>query len=455
MKISLHLWLTLLPVGMALGWQSTPKYQLAHFSADVTIPLNHRCMGVLPTKSKKIVDRLYAHGLALLGPEKPIVFCAVDWCEIRNGSYEKWRTALALAAGTERERVILSALHQHDAPVVDDGAAKLLQEVGLEGELFDQAFQDQTVSRVAQLLKESLTNAQPVTHYAIGQSKVMKIASNRRVVSPESGRVSFSRGSSSGRNPEFAQAPSGRIDPYLKTISFWNQEKPLLAMHSYATHPMSYYGRGEVSSDFVGLARLKRQRDDKTIKQIYFSGCSGDVTAGKYNDGSQLMRNELTSRLYQGMVSSWKTNRRFELGAVKFKNEKLQLPFHEKRSLQEASLTRTLHDRQAPTEKRILAAMGLASLHRVQKKIPIDLPMIDLGQAKIILFPGETFVGYQLMAQEMAAGAFVFSIGYGECWPGYIPTQSAFADGFEDNWLWAGRGSETLIRKSLSRLLDP
>ncbi|MCP4813427.1 MAG: hypothetical protein GY888_13025, partial [Planctomycetaceae bacterium] len=37
-------------------------YRLARFSADVTIPLNHRCMGVLPTKSKKILDPLYAHG---------------------------------------------------------------------------------------------------------------------------------------------------------------------------------------------------------------------------------------------------------------------------------------------------------------------------------------------------------------------------------------------------------
>ena len=39
----------------------------------------------------------------------------------------------------------------------------------------------------------------------------------------------------------------------LKTISFWNQEQPLLALHAYATHPMSYYGQGEVSADFVGL----------------------------------------------------------------------------------------------------------------------------------------------------------------------------------------------------------
>ena len=51
------------------------EHRLASFSVDVTIPLNHRCMGVLPTKSKKVVDPLYAHGFVLLGEGKPIVLC--------------------------------------------------------------------------------------------------------------------------------------------------------------------------------------------------------------------------------------------------------------------------------------------------------------------------------------------------------------------------------------------
>ncbi|MFP6671977.1 MAG: hypothetical protein VB857_11220, partial [Pirellulaceae bacterium] len=92
-----------------------PSYRLARFSADVTIPLNHRCMGVLPTKSKKILDPLYAHGFVLLGADKPIVLIAFDWCEIRNGAYDQWRDALAAAAGTTRQRVLVSSLHQHDA----------------------------------------------------------------------------------------------------------------------------------------------------------------------------------------------------------------------------------------------------------------------------------------------------------------------------------------------------
>jgi hypothetical protein len=106
-----------------LGLVTSPVFaagfRLARFSADVTIPLGHRCMGVLPTKSKEIVDPLRVYGFVLLGADKPIVLAAFDWCEIRNGAYDQWRDALATAAGTSRERVVVSSLHQHDAPVIE------------------------------------------------------------------------------------------------------------------------------------------------------------------------------------------------------------------------------------------------------------------------------------------------------------------------------------------------
>ena len=61
---------------------------IGHFQIDATIPLDHRCMGVLPQKSKSIADSLELHGFVLLGNQDPIVVVAVDWCEIRNKSYD-------------------------------------------------------------------------------------------------------------------------------------------------------------------------------------------------------------------------------------------------------------------------------------------------------------------------------------------------------------------------------
>ena len=429
-----------------------PAIRLATFSADVTIPLGHRCMGVLPVKAREIVDPLYAHGFVLEGAGDPLVLVAVDWCEIRNGAYDRWRDVLARAASTSRERVLVSSLHQHDAPVVDSGAEELLAEVELAGELFDVKFHEEAVQRVAASLRESLKSARAVTHFGAGQARVEKVASNRRVVHPD-GRVTFSRGSSSGGDRFHREAPVGLIDPWLKTFSFWDGGKPLLALHAYATHPMSYYGRGGVSADFVGMARDRRQRDDPAVAQIYVSGCSGDVTAGKYNDGSPANRPILANRLYEAMKLAWKNTRRLPLQTVTFRNTSFALDFHEGAAFTVQALTRTLEDKTAKVTDRVLAAMGLSTRRRLGRGHRIDMPCIDFGEAQILLFPGESFVGYQLLAQRMRPDSFVVSIGYGECWPGYIPTRAAFEDKFGHGWRWVAPGVEARIKAALERVL--
>ena len=449
-------WAVLFSLGLgtpaARGEPAGPGFRLAVFSADVTIPLGHRCMGVLPTKAKVIEDPLEARGFVLMGPDKPLVLCALDWCEVRNGAYDQWRDALAQAAGTTRERVLLSCLHQHDAPVADRGAQKLLDQVGLKKELYDPEFHALCIERTTLALKDSLEAARPVTHLGLGQAKAEKVASNRRVVA-EDGSVHYNRYSRSGGDAFHSRAPDGLIDPYLKTISFWNGDEPLLALSCYATHPMSYYGRGGVSADFVGLARRRQQRDHPKVFQIYVTGCSGDITAGKYNDGSPAMRPLLAERIYRAMKQAWTNTKRQPLESIDFRSAKLDLPFHDGPDFTRESLTKTLNDTGLKTEDRILAAMSLSSRDRIDRGEKIDLPCIDFGPAQVVVFPGEAFVGYQLLAQKLRPDSFVLSIGYGECWPGYIPTKSAFEDGFNHGWRWVARGCEEKIQNALKEVL--
>ena len=69
---------------------AAPQFHIAPFSADVTVPLGHGMMGGL-WKAKSIADPLYAKGVVLTGGDKPVVFVSVDWCEIRNASFDRWR----------------------------------------------------------------------------------------------------------------------------------------------------------------------------------------------------------------------------------------------------------------------------------------------------------------------------------------------------------------------------
>jgi hypothetical protein len=429
--------------------------KIGHFQIDVTIPLDHRCMGVLPQKSKTIADALELHGFVLLGDQAPIVIVAVDWCEIRNKSYDQWRERLAKVARTQPERVLISTLHQHDAPVIDAGAQELLDQVGLSGELFDPAFHEDAIARAQGALLQAIQEAKPLTHIGYAESMVREVASNRRVVDA-TGKVSFARGSSSGRDPFLRATDAGLIDPMLRTISFWSEDQCLVEYHAYATHPMSYYGRGEVSSDFVGLARKRLARLDRSIHPIYASGCSGDVTAGKYNDGSQQAREELTTKIFDAMLNNRRVTKRIDsTKGWAFRSMELELQYTRAPQLQSDVMHQELQDATLPVEKRILAAMGLASWNRaVENPKPIDVPCIDFGVAKIVLFPGETFVGYQLLAQKLSGQVPVVPVGYGESWTGYVPTTAAFDDGFNESWLWVAPGAEDKIRQVLGKLLD-
>src|SRR5262245_28220058 len=278
--------------------------------------------GIAPVA--KIDDPLFAIGLVLQGAGKPIVYVAVDWCEIRNDAYEQWRETIARAVGTEPVRVLVSCLHQHDAPISDLAAEKLLREHGAKGSIFDPEFHEKTVQRVARDAKKALESSRPVTHIGTGEAKVEKVASNRRYID-ENSKVRYDRMSAT-RDAKIRAGEEGTIDPMLKALSLWDGDTPLVVLNFYATHPMSYYGRGAVSADFVGLARRARQATTpgKPL-QLYVSGCSGNVTAGKYNDGAPENRPVLAARLESAMAKAWDATRKTPLERIDFRSVPLKL----------------------------------------------------------------------------------------------------------------------------------
>lgn len=427
-------------------------WKLATFKADITPRLGHPLLGGQFAPAKSIADPLFAKGLVILGPEAPVVMVAVDWCELRNDAFARWRSALAEAAGTTIDRVIVSSVHQHDAPYFDLKAQELLAASPEGGLMCDADFHERAVQNVAKALKSSIATARPITHFGLGQAKVEQVASNRRVVMPD-GKVNFRR-LSQCRDPLLRELGEGEIDPWLKTLSFWNGDEPVCALSSYACHPMSYYGRGDISSDFVGAARERREADDPHVFQIYMSGCSGDVTAGKYNDGATSNRPVLTDRLYQGMLQAWKETKKHPLEKLSCRSVPMVLP-HSELAAQSAE---TLQER-VKTDKtlyrRAEAAMGLSNLARGAEGHQIDVQVVDFGPAQLVLLPAESFVAYQLMAQKVRPDSFVMALGFGECAPGYIPTDAAFREGYreEHGYCWVRPGAEKVIAEALQKAL--
>jgi len=441
--------LLLLPV-WASALALAAEYRVATFEADVTIPIGHACMGGGIADAKEIVDPLFAKGFVLTGAGEPIVVVALDWCQSNNDSYDRWRDVLAAAAGTTRHRVMLATVHQHDAPICDLAAQKLLDQYGLKGYNCDPVFHEKAVQRTAAALAKALGSPRRVTDFGLGQAKVDRVASNRRVVTPD-GKIHWGRGSASGN---MYGAPEGEIDPYVKTISFWDGDRPVLAWSCYAVHPMSHYGRGGVSADFPGIARARRQKDDPAVFQVYFTGCAGDTTAGKYNTGAAENRPVLADRLYQGMLAAWNTTRRFPLERIDYRVAELPLPARDGGDFTPAAMKRILADPRETRWRRISAALGLSWRRRVEAGQPVDVPCLDLGgRAQFLIMPAESFVGYQLAAQRLRPDSFVVVAGFGDGAGGYIPTDQCWKDGYDDSYCWVPRMTEKLMTDAMARAL--
>ena len=456
-QCKLHLLLLVLMTGAAVGLAAEPPqaastYRLATFSADVTVPLGHGMMGG-SWLSTQIADPLEAHGLVLLGAEKPVVFVALDWCEIRNEALERWQQVLADAAGTDPERVMVCTVHQHDAPVADLGAERILRQFKAQGTVCDPGFHEIAVQRAAGSLRQSLASARPCTHLGLGSAQVERIASNRRYLAPD-GSVRFDR-TSSTRDPVASNAPENLIDPWLKTLSFWDGDMPLVAVSAYAVHPMSYYGRGEVSADFPGLARRQRQQELPGVKQIYVTGCAGNVTAGKYNDGATSNRAVLAERLRQAMADAWDATRRVPLTHVDFRVERVRLEPRDGPGFTVSDLEQTIATNSNPFQQ-CLAAMGLSWRQRADAGQRIAIPCLDLGAAQWLVLPGESYVEYQLAAQRMRPDSFVLVAGYGDGATGYIPTERHVAerDGNLHDWCWVAPGAEMRLLEAVRRVLS-
>ncbi|MBV9123996.1 MAG: hypothetical protein JO112_11610, partial [Planctomycetes bacterium] len=416
-----------------------------------TPPLGHPLCGGWIEPARVVDDPLQALGVVLLGMGRPVVLCAVDWCGLRNEAHSAWRRALAEAAQTVPERVAVQCVHQHNAPFADLEAERLLAALPGAPSSLNLRFFDQAVGRTADAVRESLKRARPWTHLGVGQARVEQVASNRRLLGPD-GKVQFVRVSAT-KDARIRAAPEGLIDPWLKTLSFWNRSRPLAALHYYATHPMSYYGDGRVRSDFAGLARRKRQEDDPQVLQVYFTGCAGNITAGKYNDGAHANRPVLRDRLYAAMKAAWEASHRQAVSRWQWRVEPVKLPVRSEASFGMKESRRVLEDPRETRARRVNAAFQLAWRQRAGR--PIDLTCLDLGTALVVHLPGEPFIEYQLKAQQLRPEDFVCVAGYGDGGPGYIPTARAYAEGgYEPTVALAGPDSERILHQALARLLQ-
>ncbi|TLD72135.1 hypothetical protein FEM03_03845 [Phragmitibacter flavus] len=397
--------------------------RLATFQVDATPGVGEQ-MAYDPVKAVGELE-LSCRGVVLMGMERPIVLCAVDWIGIGNDGHRVFREALAKAAGTDADRVALHALHQHDAPRCDFSAEQILKEAEQPTGAWDGAFAREVITRAAVAVEVAVGKAVLVSHMGWGEAEVREVASSRRLMGP-GGRIRAIRLTTT-KDVALRAEPEGVIDPVVSVLSFWNGEKPLAVLSYYACHPQSYYRTGMASPDFPGIARFMRGQSVPAALQVHFNGAGGNVGAGKYNDGNFENRVILAQRLADGMKRAWEATEKTAIGVedVGWENESLKLDAAE--HIREEALKADMM-----TEKGLALLHGasrLAWLRRCQKGEGISVPCLRVGSARVLHMPGELFVEYQLAAKAMRPDLKVAMAAYGDYGPTYIGLARSYAEG--------------------------
>jgi len=405
---------------------------------------------VWATKLVKVEDPLLAKGIVLEDGADRYVLCALDWCLVGNDTELSFRKTLAEAAGTDPARVAIQCIHQHAAPYADEGAHRLLDAAPKPLPHLSTKFLDTVRERLAGAAREAAGRLEPFDHVGTGQAKAQRIASARRL-RDENGRP-LTRYSGAAKDPKMAQAPEGPIDPWLKTVTLARGNKPLVRLHYYATHPQTFCCDGRASADFVGLAREAVEQQEKVF-QIYFTGCSGDITAGKYNDGSARAQAELRQQLKSAMEAAIAQTRFERARSLLWRTQSLTLPLRADHDQIAAQSRAWLDNPAQPDGLRVYqGAMRLAFFERMSR--PIQVSSLQIGKIHILHLPGEPMLDFQLFAQQAKPREFVAVAGCGDCGPAYLCTDKAFVEGgYEPSAANAGPGSAALLKNAIQGLL--
>lgn len=421
------------------------RNKISAFRSDVTPELGEPLFPAIP--ATRIESPLWAKGVIIESAGARYILCAVDWCALSNSTHKLFSSTIAEAAGTSIDRVLVQTIHQHTAPYADGDAYALLAQLPTPTPRVSDAFLGRAMNRLSQSAREAVSHLQPFDQIGTGEARVDRVASARRILMPD-GKLII-RFSSDGKDPAMAALPEGSIDPMIKTIAFASAGRTLVRLYYYATHPQTSYGDGRVSSDIVGDARDAMEKSEG-VPQIYFTGCAGDVTVGKYNTGPA-SRSELAQRLEQGMRAASAATRFKPTGKVELRTEIIALPRPAVLPIKDVdALARFAAAHSSKPGDVYLAALRLAFANR---KEPFSAILLSVGGVRILHLPGEPMLEFQRYAQGLRNDEFVAVAGYGDLSPGYLCTDRAWTEGgYEPSASNSGPGTEIAVKKAIQEV---
>lgn len=389
--------------------------KIGDFKVNITPPVG-ACVG-FGHKAESIRDPLFARGIILDDEISRIAIVSLDYCVLVHSAYEELRSALARAVGTIPDQVVIHCIHQHDAPLVDFEAAKYLHVAD------DYCWWQEVVANCSRAAGKAANNLHRVAIVGTASYLVNGYASNRRVVMPDGTLVTrYSRCA----DEKIRNAPVGNIDPFLRTVAFGAEDGEILAsMSFYATHPQVANTNDKFSADAPG--ETMRLLGDNNGMNVFFTGCGGNVTAGKYSSLDTEANLVVFGKKLADAIENNINNLDWQfVDNIGWQSNSFEFP---RRKLDRKQLLEKMQEN--PNDASSAALLGVMDF----KTFQYTLYKLKLGDITMFFLPSELFVEYQLYINSLYPDDFVAVAANCRDDFFYCPLASDFkhSEGYETN----------------------
>ncbi len=416
--------------------------QLATFKFECTPPAGSSIGFGGGEPVKGVRDPLMMRGIVLETNDEKCVIISLDFAGLMLRAYDELADAAANAAGVPAENVLIHCIHQHDAPLLNFEIEDIL---GIE--TYSKDWWNGILGKTSEAVTSALGKLVEISDVGHSETRLHGYASARRIIN-DKGELLVRYSKTDDEN--IRNMPTGNIDPFLRTVAFRTENGDIAAsMSFYATHPQVANGRDMYSADAPGEAmRLLEEAFGADSFPCFFTGAGGNVAAGKYTSCVDLEGNLLKfgklladgiTRNLNSMV--WEAAGKFDVSSAGF--EFPYKPF-------------TGYESDQKSENTEVYTAVLKSCYDYPGNKFYTLRMLTLGNARILFFPGEPFVEYQLYAQSLATDEFIAVAG--NCSDNflYMPlAESIRQGGYEVNsFRWCSEALETELKKAIRSLIQ-
>ena len=380
-------------------------------------------------------DALWLRGVIIADDTAAYVIAALDYCGLMNSAHDELTRAVAVAAGVAGDHVIVHCVHQHDAPIINFEIEPLVRR-----ETFPRAWWREVLEGVACAVGSAREAMVEIARIGCAEVRLEGYASNRRILDDQ-GKIAFMRFSRTDLR-ELRELPTGVIDPMLRSVAFSDAAGSIVASLSfYATHPQVANNSRRFSADAPGEALRLLEKAAPGSFPCFITGAGGNVTAGKFTSYEDLEGNlrSFGALLAAGIGHNLDSMRWSACGNVALRASEFEFPAVDRDG--------EIDDELCATVVRCCREYPGSRLYR--------LKLLDFGCAKILFFPGEPFVEYQLLAQSLVPDAFMAVAG--NCSDNflYLPMAEHFAQGGYEvtSYRWCTTAFEERFRDAIAGLI--